>query len=295
MLWALSFGGILNLEKTLVILGSARTDSNTLLALQSHSAFKHLDRHSNFIFLNEKNVQHYSYENCREDDFLAIVSEMVAASEIVFATPVYWYAMSGTMKVFFDRFTELITTSKHLGRQLAKKNVYLIATGSDPSLPPGFEEPFKRTCKYFALNFKETYYFPAANLKTASNLQAAKTFAQLMDNNLFEEAQGLMHPSCVYYYRDKIIQGAQAIIEVYKSNYETGAKKLDEILFSSKVEEMTNKSFKLKYLDRIRKRKSWHEYHCEQHIKIEEGLVTQIIHVDLPGEVEKLNQWLENT
>jgi multimeric flavodoxin WrbA len=60
---------------------------------------------------------------------------MIEHDAIVFATPVYWYAMSGLMKVLFDRFTDLVTVRKDLGRRLRGRRVFLIACGTDPDLP----------------------------------------------------------------------------------------------------------------------------------------------------------------
>jgi multimeric flavodoxin WrbA len=77
---------------------------------------------------------------------------------LIFATPVYWYAMSGLMKVFFDRLTELITTSKPLGRAMKGKCCYLISCGTDAELPPGFDVPFRLTAKYFEMEFVSSHY-----------------------------------------------------------------------------------------------------------------------------------------
>lgn len=57
------------------------------------------------IQLHVKKIEHYKYDSSKpQDDFLTIIEEAIKADTIVFATPVYWYAMSGMMKVFFDRF-----------------------------------------------------------------------------------------------------------------------------------------------------------------------------------------------
>ena len=53
---------------------------------------------------------------------------MVQYEQIIFATPIYWYAMSAQLKTFFDRMTDLLTIHKPLGRQLRKgKKMFLIA------------------------------------------------------------------------------------------------------------------------------------------------------------------------
>ena len=142
------------MKVSLVLLASARSDSNTLKAVKTLLPFKEFD----LIDLREKNIVHFDYKNRPDDDFLSIAEAMTKADVLVFATPVYWYSMSGIMKVFFDRLTDLITTSKPLGRSLAGKEVYLVAKGSDPELPECFEEPFKKTCEYFNMKYVEAFY-----------------------------------------------------------------------------------------------------------------------------------------
>jgi multimeric flavodoxin WrbA len=46
-------------------------------------------------------------------------------------TPVYWYTMSGIMKVFFDRFSDLLRIEKDLGRKLRGKSMAVISCGAD--------------------------------------------------------------------------------------------------------------------------------------------------------------------
>lgn len=143
-------------NKVIVINGSAREHGNTDKAVVKISPF--LDYET--INLCKLNIRSYAYDHARNqgDDFLVVVEEMIAATDIVFATPVYWYAMSGLMKNLFDRLTELITDKKPLGRRLKGKRCYLIACGTDDSLPGGFEVPFARTCQYFEMKFVRSYY-----------------------------------------------------------------------------------------------------------------------------------------
>lgn len=105
-------------------------------------------------------IEHYTYQTHErlQDDFYNVVERMQKAKIIVFATPVYWRAMSGHMKVFFDRLAELITVNKPMGRSLKGKDCYLITCGTDPDLPEGFEVPFRRTCEYFDMNLIQSRY-----------------------------------------------------------------------------------------------------------------------------------------
>ena len=148
------------MEKQIAILGTARDESNT------HNALKRIPLKESYklIELHKLNINKYKYSNSARiqrphDDFSLIIDEMIEATDIIFATPVYWYSMSGEMKIFFDRLTDLVTIDKKRGRALAGKCCYLLATGSDAELPEGFEVPFKRTAEYFGMKFVESYYF----------------------------------------------------------------------------------------------------------------------------------------
>ncbi len=139
--------------KTIVILGTAREDSNTFTAIKELCPFAEYD----VIDLRNLNIAPYSYSNV-EDDFLLVAQKMAAAENIVFATPVYWYAMSAPLKIFFDRLTDLLTTYKTIGKSLNGKRTYLISTGSDAELPEGFEVPFRLTSEYFGMAFEKSFY-----------------------------------------------------------------------------------------------------------------------------------------
>jgi len=143
------------MKKTLVIFASSRSDGNTGKALEAVIAGRNLE----VINLREKNISPYDYQNRnREDDFLELAEKMTKSDVIIFATPVYWYTMSAQLKTFFDRFTDLITIRKDLGRALKGKLCYVIATGADTALPPGFESPISATCAYLDMIYKGSLY-----------------------------------------------------------------------------------------------------------------------------------------
>jgi len=135
-----------------IISGSSREEGSTLktveLLLDENTA-KH-------VCLIEKNIAYYDYQyKNQDDDFMSIVDNMIEAKRIVFATPVYWYAMSAPMKTFFDRLSDLLELDKERGRALKGRQVFLLANGkTDLTLPDGFEVPFARTSEYFDMDYK---------------------------------------------------------------------------------------------------------------------------------------------
>ncbi len=54
-----------------------------------------------------------------EDSMKSLHSKLILADAIIFATPVYWYNMSGMMKNFIDRLTSLENAGKLLDNKVA--------------------------------------------------------------------------------------------------------------------------------------------------------------------------------
>lgn len=144
----------------LAILGSARGDGHTLALLELVLGGRDAAR----IDLRDLQIQHYEYERPLDrDDFAAVAHAMLQHDVIVFATPVYWYSMSGRMKTLFDRLTDLVTVRKDLGRKLAGRTVFVVACGSEEALPDGFEVPFRETAGYLHMGYGGAFYAPVAD------------------------------------------------------------------------------------------------------------------------------------
>jgi putative NADPH-quinone reductase len=156
--------------KPLVILGSARADGETRRAVEI--AFP---QNPELIVLSGHQIGGYDYAHSHEpDDFRQIVDAMLANDRIVLATPVYWYAMSAPLKIFFDRLTDLLETAKEKGRALKGKKVWVIASGVEDMLPEGFEVPFRRTAEYFSMDYRGCVYLYTG---TDKGLRAASEIA----------------------------------------------------------------------------------------------------------------------
>jgi multimeric flavodoxin WrbA len=170
-------------NRVTVIMGSARSNGNTALAVRHLN--QQLGHGADVADLSMFAIGPFDYlRHDDRDDFRSVIGMMVANEHIVFATPVYWYAMSGTMKAFFDRLTDLLLDpeSRNVGRALAGRNVWLLATGTDETLPSGFHEPFANTATYFDMVWRQAFYCRSVKgvPLTAESLAEAGKLASLI-------------------------------------------------------------------------------------------------------------------
>lgn len=67
-----------------------------------------------------------------DDDYEAIIQEVLQADALVVSTPVYWYSTSGSLKNFIDRWSQSLRSSDYdFKQQIAGKKVYVIVVGGD--------------------------------------------------------------------------------------------------------------------------------------------------------------------
>jgi putative NADPH-quinone reductase len=143
-------------KKVSIIIGTSRSDGNTITLVKAALA----GRTSQTFNLNKYPIGYFDYNHKNQNDSFATIAKKVSRSKtIVFATPVYWYAMTAQMKTFFDRMTDLITIRKEIGRSLAGKKVFLLSCGTDKVLPKGFEIPFALTSRYFKMKYCGAFYW----------------------------------------------------------------------------------------------------------------------------------------
>ncbi len=146
------------------ILGSARSEGHAARLLNAVLAGRPARRFD----LGALDIRDYAYGRpTGGDDFAEVAQAIAESSSVLFVTPVYWYAMSGVLKRFFDRLTDLVTVDKPLGRRLAGRSVWVAACGSDPALPEGFEVPFQQTAAYFGMRYGGALYVPMPGERAA--------------------------------------------------------------------------------------------------------------------------------
>ena len=140
----------MNKSNFIIIQGSSKSHGNTRQVVEYILSQKE----GKFIDLNTKEITYFDYEHKNvEDDFLKVITEVLEHEIIIFATPVYWYTMSATLKTFIDRISDLLKIRKDLGRQLRGKRMMVVACSSDQTEYPSFWEPFKLTAKYLGMEY----------------------------------------------------------------------------------------------------------------------------------------------
>lgn len=67
-----------------------------------------------------------------DDDHNAIINHVLESDVLVFATPIYWYGMSGTMKNWIDRWSHTLRDKQFpFKSSMQQKTAYVIAVGGD--------------------------------------------------------------------------------------------------------------------------------------------------------------------
>ncbi|GGB46721.1 NAD(P)H-dependent oxidoreductase [Fictibacillus barbaricus] len=67
-----------------------------------------------------------------DDDYDELMREVIHHEILIFATPVYWYGMSGVIKKFIDRFSQsLRDESLNFKDKMGRKKAFVITVGGD--------------------------------------------------------------------------------------------------------------------------------------------------------------------
>lgn len=146
-------------QKTVIIVGSSRKKGNTSRIADQVAKSCHAD----VINLSDYDFSYYDYDNKNlSDDFLPLIKKIIENySTLVFASPVYWYSMSGIMKVFFDRFSNLLRDEKELGRKLRGKKMAMISNSHDDVLDYDYYLPFRKSAEYLGMEYLGDHHFNA--------------------------------------------------------------------------------------------------------------------------------------
>lgn len=67
------------------------------------------------------------------DDYQEVIDKVLQSDEVIFASPVYWYSVSATLKSFIDHWSETLQDPRYVDfkEKMAEINFRLIIVGGD--------------------------------------------------------------------------------------------------------------------------------------------------------------------
>ena len=114
------------------------------------------------------------------DDYNDIIDLILPHDILLFATPIYWYSMSGTMKLFVDRWSQTLKDAKYpdFKEKMSSKKAYVIAVGGDQPYLKGLPliQQFKHIFDFMGMSF-EGYILGNGN-KPGEILEDKKAFLE---------------------------------------------------------------------------------------------------------------------
>jgi multimeric flavodoxin WrbA len=137
---------------TVALFSSSRRRGNTGQLIDRIA----LELNIEVVDLNSQRMSPYDYEHRnRNDDFESLMKRVLGHDQIIFATPIYWYSVSSTMKVFIDRLSDLLDLTDLLpeGRRLRGKNAYVVCTSICDEPSATFMDAFRETFDYLGMLF----------------------------------------------------------------------------------------------------------------------------------------------
>ncbi|MFQ3544812.1 flavodoxin family protein [Halobacillus rhizosphaerae] len=147
--------------KILTLLGSSRKAGNTEQLVKEitaglKSSTIHLeDHHIKPIVDMRHTEQGFSHI---EDDYEELLKQFLSHDIIIFATPIYWFGMSGQMKVFIDRWSQYLRDSRYnMKEELSKKTAYVVAAGgTNPKITAlPLVQQFNYIFEFVHMNFED--------------------------------------------------------------------------------------------------------------------------------------------
>lgn len=140
------------MPNAIALFASSRRNGNTGKFMDRIAAEMNIE----VVDLSSSRISAYDYEHRnRDDDFEPLMKRVLEFEHIIFASPVYWYAVSPPMKVFLDRITDLMELPDLLndGRRLRGKSAYVVCTSIYDEAPRPFTGSLTDTFAYLGMRF----------------------------------------------------------------------------------------------------------------------------------------------
>lgn len=160
------------MKKIVLVNGSPRTQGSCAY-LCSEFAHAASDHEITRLNLADRNYGYYS-DPLPDDDFEAAANLLEAADIIVLATPLFFYNMSGQMKVFMDRLLPYFS-------RLKDKKFYFILTAATPqdTMEPAIDSMTAFTDSLPGAKVEKV--FCAANLRHRAEVASHPVVQEIID------------------------------------------------------------------------------------------------------------------
>lgn len=160
---------------TIALFASSRRHGNTGQLMDQIAQALEIE----VIDLGDKAISAYDYQHRnRSDDFEGVMARILGFEQIIFASPVYWYAASAPMKIFLD-LPELLAQ----GRALRGKYAHVVCTSIVDEVPPSFINAFQETFGYLGMRFGAVAHVNCADGYTpARHAGAVQSFIRTVRN-----------------------------------------------------------------------------------------------------------------
>lgn len=137
---------------TIALFASSRRNGNTGALIDAIAQPLGIE----IVDLTQKRISAFDYEyRNRGDDFEPLMEHVLRFDQIVFASPIYWYAVAPPMKVFLDRISDYLDLPDLIGkgRQLRGKRGFIVCTSVYDTPCAPFIGAFKDTFAYLGMEF----------------------------------------------------------------------------------------------------------------------------------------------
>lgn len=145
--------------KVLVIYGSSREEGNTEIltemVLEGIEATRVYLRHQNVAPIIDQRHAPGGFSPV-DDDHDSIIAQMLEHDLVIFATPLYWYGMSGPMKDFIDRWSQSLRDQRvDFKNRIKGKPAWVIVTGGPDARLKGLPliEQFYHIFEFVGMEF----------------------------------------------------------------------------------------------------------------------------------------------
>lgn len=149
----------------LFLLGSARRNGNSEALARAAAAqlpppvgqcWLALDDHALPVFADLRHTGGVAWTPSIEGEARVLLDATLAASDLVFVTPIYWYAMSASTKLYLDHWTAwLRAPGVEFRARMAGKRLWLVSTLTDePSMALPLQDTFKLIAEYMQMEWR---------------------------------------------------------------------------------------------------------------------------------------------